>query len=252
MVAGVIAELDGEYEFSPIEWIDYEDVDYLSIVLKPQRYTLLHGYITSVYKYHLEYIVDKHFYDEVIEDLVKVFDTYEFNSDELIDIKKEYEISQLEDPDHRDNNKLVYRLLNYFEKTLLKYVVEDAFTVLYQNKVFLRDFNLKIAELIIKFEQDDYPEVLSSNGVLRRCDYLPEWLKQGVFFRDKGRCQLCGTDLSRLLSNDFEIHYDHIVPLNIGGTNDPTNFQLTCSKCNLIKGARNSNTKNIGSLFWDI
>lgn len=250
MVTGVIAELDGEYDFSPIDWIDYDEVDYLSIVSKPQRYTLLHGYITGVYQYHLEYALDKHFYHDVIENLLSIFDTYGYESEELKRIEREFENIDAEDSD--DNiSKLAYQLLSYYDKTLFKYVVEDTFTVLFQNKVFLRDFNLKIAELINSLKYHEYPDILSSDGVLKRCN-LPEWLKQGVFYRDKGKCQLCGTDLSRLLNNDFKIHYDHIIPLDLGGTNDPTNFQLTCSICNLNKGARNCNTKNIGTLFWDM
>ena len=32
-----------------------------------------------------------------------------------------------------------------------------------------------------------------------------------------------------------QLHFDHIIPLEKGGTNDPTNFQLLCANCNLTK-----------------
>jgi len=33
-------------------------------------------------------------------------------------------------------------------------------------------------------------------------------------------------------------HFDHIVPITLGGGNNPVNIQLTCRYCNLAKGAR--------------
>lgn len=34
-----------------------------------------------------------------------------------------------------------------------------------------------------------------------------------------------------------EVNYDHIIPLDRGGTNDPRNIQLLCKRCNSRKGA---------------
>jgi 5-methylcytosine-specific restriction endonuclease McrA len=51
--------------------------------------------------------------------------------------------------------------------------------------------------------------------------------------RQKNRCALCG---SRLFFSRNP-HVDHIVPISRLGTNDITNLQLLCSKCNLGKGA---------------
>jgi len=30
-------------------------------------------------------------------------------------------------------------------------------------------------------------------------------------------------------------NFDHIIPLNCGGNNDPSNWQLTCESCNKSK-----------------
>jgi 5-methylcytosine-specific restriction endonuclease McrA len=49
-----------------------------------------------------------------------------------------------------------------------------------------------------------------------------------------------------------ELHYDHIVPLAEGGTNDPTNFQLLCGQCNLKKGKRPLGTSNLYPVYWEV
>lgn len=52
-----------------------------------------------------------------------------------------------------------------------------------------------------------------------------------IFDKQKGRCSICLTRITRK-----SMHRDHIVPLARGGSNWPTNFQLTCKSCNLRKG----------------
>lgn len=44
-------------------------------------------------------------------------------------------------------------------------------------------------------------------------------------------CAACGRD-------DLKLEVDHIVPITKGGTNDPTNLQLLCGRCNKSKGNR--------------
>ena len=48
----------------------------------------------------------------------------------------------------------------------------------------------------------------------------------------RGKCVVC---LASLLKGK---HIDHITPIALGGTNNPTNLQLLCPKCNLNKGAK--------------
>ncbi|QIZ39293.1 HNH endonuclease [Saccharopolyspora sp. ASAGF58] len=50
-----------------------------------------------------------------------------------------------------------------------------------------------------------------------------------VFQRDGGRCVQCGTG--------FEIQYDHIIPVALGGSSTEENLQLLCAQCNQSKGA---------------
>ena len=59
-----------------------------------------------------------------------------------------------------------------------------------------------------------------------------ESLRYEILKRDR-ICQLCGaTKLDRMLE------VDHIVPRSKGGTNDPSNLQVLCSRCNRAKSNR--------------
>jgi len=55
---------------------------------------------------------------------------------------------------------------------------------------------------------------------------------QRLYAEQDGHCKLCGI----LLGGNY--HVDHIVPLSRGGSNDPSNLQITCGPCNLRKGAK--------------
>jgi 5-methylcytosine-specific restriction endonuclease McrA len=48
-----------------------------------------------------------------------------------------------------------------------------------------------------------------------------------VFSRDEHVCRYCGS------TDNLEI--DHIIPLALGGSNDPDNLQILCKKCNRKK-----------------
>lgn len=47
-------------------------------------------------------------------------------------------------------------------------------------------------------------------------------------WQKRGRCELCGYKFSSLQ----DVTLDHIVPLSLGGSEKPDNWQLTCSLCN--------------------
>ena len=96
--------------------------------------------------------------------------------------------------------------------------------------------------------KDGYTHPLARDGIIRRTK-LPTWMKRGVFYRDRGRCINCGKDLTGAIVTGEEVHYDHIIPLAEGGTNDPTNFQLLCRGCNLGK-ARGIMTSDRYPVYW--
>jgi 5-methylcytosine-specific restriction endonuclease McrA len=53
-----------------------------------------------------------------------------------------------------------------------------------------------------------------------------------IFKAQGGRCAYCRKKLG------IDHHADHIIALSKGGTNDRSNIQLTCEKCNLYKAAQ--------------
>ncbi|MBB6428148.1 HNH endonuclease [Sphingopyxis sp. JAI128] len=110
---------------------------------------------------------------------------------------------------------------------LLARMSEDVFFILFANRQVLFNLNSWIADKI---------EWRSLGPVTRTRP--PSWAKRAVFFRDRGRCCICGTDLSGLLSQIGIANLDHVVPLVANGINDVTNLQLLCDHHNAAKGGR--------------
>lgn len=58
---------------------------------------------------------------------------------------------------------------------------------------------------------------------------IPDDVKQLVWGRDGGACVACGST--------SELQFDHVIPVALGGSNEPSNLQLLCGPCNRRKGA---------------
>jgi 5-methylcytosine-specific restriction endonuclease McrA len=56
---------------------------------------------------------------------------------------------------------------------------------------------------------------------------IPSDLRRSVFERDGGRCVECGAN--------FDLQYDHILPVARGGATTLENLQLLCADCNRRK-----------------
>jgi hypothetical protein len=56
---------------------------------------------------------------------------------------------------------------------------------------------------------------------------IPSDLRRVVFERDGGRCAECGSN--------FDLQYDHILPVALGGATTVENLQLLCADCNRRK-----------------
>lgn len=69
--------------------------------------------------------------------------------------------------------------------------------------------------------------LLMSVGGFAQSRYVSETTKRIVFTRDGGNCKCCGSSQS--------LEYDHITPFSCGGSNEVSNIQLLCQRCNRSK-----------------
>jgi len=87
--------------------------------------------------------------------------------------------------------------------------------------------------------------------------YLSGSLRYEVLKRAGFRCELCG-----ISADERAIEVDHILPRKHGGSDDLTNLQALCFKCNANKGARDDedfrairegiNSRQSGCLFCNV
>jgi hypothetical protein len=60
-----------------------------------------------------------------------------------------------------------------------------------------------------------------------RREPIPAEIRRAVFTRDGGRCVECGSN--------FDLQYDHILPVTLGGATTVGNLQILCADCNRRK-----------------
>lgn len=72
-----------------------------------------------------------------------------------------------------------------------------------------------------------------------------------LFFRDKGKCQICNKKLSldRRGVHRLAPTIDHIIPLSKGGEHSKRNTQLACFRCNSVKSNRHGGSGDQLLLF---
>jgi hypothetical protein len=212
-----------------VDGFDNDDIfaDSLGSVVKlakPHKDTQLHEFIRRVLSFNVNWWFDKlgEAYLNVIREMVieagiSVPDWLSRNS--RLTEHRSNEVSALID-------KAVIRM------------APSVFFLLFSDRTFLEVFQTRLSARVKELHLAEYPEMLRKDGILRRPATYPSWLKAGIFYRDRGRCQACNKDLSGLMRPVRDLHIDHIVPLARSGSNDPTNFQLLCAGCNLSKGKK--------------
>jgi hypothetical protein len=58
---------------------------------------------------------------------------------------------------------------------------------------------------------------------------IPAAVRRAVWERDGGACARCGAR--------FDLQYDHVIPVALGGASTADNLQVLCGDCNRRKGA---------------
>ncbi|RHB46849.1 HNH endonuclease [Exiguobacterium sp. AM39-5BH] len=243
------------YESIEMAFAEFED-EIIDSIVKPNKTSAIHWYLS-------------HFQDisRQIHDLRDVEDRLEYCLDFIVRILKEANLDpKLPVPDfdnctedwHEECEcKEMFdkweRYVNHNAGEIDDLIIHSAFQVIFLDRKFLHDFHLALSEFI-KYNMSDiqkkYPDCVTSKGRINRF-YFPKWLTNAVFYRDKGTCTICRCDLSNLIRSQNTVHIDHIVPLDVFGSNDASNFQLLCEACNTSKGARATTTSSINVPFWN-
>lgn len=219
----------------PIErFFENEGESFFKKACAPNKVTLLHDYIYEVVYCETAYALKKAL-EETLPDIYDILNTYKIT---FIKLK------------HYKGTDYKHHLLTCLKKEIFGKLTNEIFTLVYQDKQLLHDFNIVAANYIKSKKLATHQDYLASDGVLKRNTYWNTWLTNGIYCRDKGHCGICLSDLSGQYASGIELAVDHIVPLANGGTNDPTNLQLLCRRCNSKKGARSSKTRNAIPLYW--
>jgi hypothetical protein len=79
------------------------------------------------------------------------------------------------------------------------------------------------AHMLLNVDEGQAP---SARG---RREPIPREVRRGVFERDGGKCAQCGSN--------FDLQYDHVIPVALGGATTVENLQLLCGDCNREKSA---------------
>ncbi|WP_312942983.1 HNH endonuclease signature motif containing protein [Oscillibacter sp.] len=236
-----------------------------SNALKPTQFTLLHHFCEQ-YLYHYLYNERYYFLDEICSDLeadfiidyidktARILAEYGVPICDYRTIIKDFDEknidADLSDYEYEENIRALYDDMFQNFDLIESNIIEATFYLLYDNKGFLFKFNKFLSNYVNSiFLPEHY---FDDQKHIKRCQYLPEWLKRAVFYRDNGRCQHCGKDLSGLLAinDDALLQYDHIIPLEQAGTNDATNFQILCRECNIQKSSKLILPKYFYQMYW--
>lgn len=219
------------------EFCDFDEELFVNCATKFSKFTLLHLYtITKALNYHrrdfrkngscIEEDEIQYWYD--------LFETYNVKH-EIFNFEKEEDIFFWYE---RNENSF---------SILFEIMADEVFHILFPNRNFLLKFNKLLHNTLIDVTIP--MDRLTKKGTIKRTN-IPIWVKKAVFHRDKGRCVYCNTDLTNIYNTLTNSNYDHMVPLDLMGVNDPCNIQLTCEKCNKRKSNKEESTGNQYIPWW--
>jgi 5-methylcytosine-specific restriction endonuclease McrA len=108
----------------------------------------------------------------------------------------------------------------------------------FEDRVFWEDGDLSSEDVLALVRQRRRREqrtlerahaALAGEAAEPRRQPIPRDVRLAVFERDGGCCVECGSG--------FEIQYDHVIPVALGGAGTVENLQILCAPCNRAKGA---------------
>lgn len=108
----------------------------------------------------------------------------------------------------------------------------------FEGALYWEDEQLEVADVLAlvrdrerrrlrKLERAHTALALDREPVQRRQSVTRE-VRLAVFERDGGRCVEC--------DSNFDLQYDHVIPVSMGGATTVENLQLLCAPCNQRKG----------------
>lgn len=240
--------VNGGYGYDDL-FLLYEEEYLYSLLNKFSKDTILHRFIFSTIYWYYSKDFRKNsdnyfgFYDVEPIALELLFDQYNVKRTKFKSYAKKQKIKSA---DGKYSDLLSEWFTDQAEAfdNLWERVTGEVFHLLFWNRKFLLDFNLGLTDHIY----GDHEHLNKKDRIKRIA--IPSWVRKAVYYRDHGRCVFCHKDLSGIVSTDRKLHYDHMIPLAVGGVNDPTNIQLLCEKCNLSKSDTEIRTNNVSPKWW--
>ncbi|MBF4984754.1 HNH endonuclease [Nonlabens mediterrranea] len=239
------SQIDGNIQSNICLW-NYDEDIFIKRSLNFNKKTLLHHYIETTLWNDYNRDIRKHGgdYTHHIEDFYELFLAFVPSKNPFKNLEK---LNDDELDSYNDKFTEIWKNKEMEFRILFNLIADNVFYLLFNNRSLLLKFNEKISETVADTLYDE--NVLTKKGKIPRKN-IPQWVKKAVYSRDKGRCIKCSIDLSGILSTDRRQNYDHIVPLNLFGVNDPTNIQLLCQSCNLTKSGNIIETTDLYAEWW--
>lgn len=66
--------------------------------------------------------------------------------------------------------------------------------------------------------------------------YISPSIRRQIFLRDNGRCSFQDPVTSRVCGSRFQVEIEHVQPVSLGGSSEPSNLKILCRNHNLWEG----------------